>query len=118
MYWSGVDIKQRGAGGVGLLIKPEKMKNEQKEKYVNERLLIAEVKIEGNEIWSIIVAYIPNDNAKKEEKDEFSDILQNGILMGDMNGRAGSDNQEIKRYMGENGEETRNNNGARLIDIR
>ncbi|KAK4873256.1 hypothetical protein RN001_015285 [Aquatica leii] len=37
--------------------------------------------------------------------------------MGDMNGRVGNNNESIERHMGQQGENTKNDNGRRLIDL-
>ncbi|KAK4878322.1 hypothetical protein RN001_010828 [Aquatica leii] len=101
LYWSAVEQEEWGAKGVGLIVKADK---------------------EG---WTIIVAYAPNDNERKEMKDQFYELLQmeidrgekNVIIMGDMNGRVGNNNEGIERHMGQQDENTKNDNGRRLIDL-
>lgn len=44
LYWSGVETKERGAEGVGLVVKPENINNILKERYVNSRLMTLDVK--------------------------------------------------------------------------
>ena len=125
LYWSGVDMDKRGAEGVGLIVKPGKINSITNERYVNERLFVAEVKMENNKTWTMIVAYAPNDNANKEEKEAFFQDLQieidggnsDIIMMGDTNGRVGNNNDGIERHLGPFGEIVRNDNGNRLIDL-
>lgn len=85
LYWSGVGLNERGAEGVGLVVKPDKIKNIREERYNSGRLLIVDVKIDDENIWTLIVAYAPNDNARKDEKDEFFEMLQIEIYKGRRN---------------------------------
>ncbi|KAK4873717.1 hypothetical protein RN001_013077 [Aquatica leii] len=79
----------------------------------------------SGEVWTMIVAYAPNDNERKEMKDQFYELLQmeidrgerNVIIMRDMNGIVGNNNEGIERHMGQQGENTKNDNGIRLIDL-
>ncbi|KAK4874633.1 hypothetical protein RN001_013993 [Aquatica leii] len=79
----------------------------------------------AKEVWTIIVTYAPNDNERKEMKDQFYKLLQmeidrgerNVIIMGNMNGRVGNNNEGIERHMRQQGENTKNDNGIRLIDL-
>lgn len=125
MLWSGVDIKQRAREGVGLILKKDWIGKIIKEDYINERLLQVELEFINKSIWNIIVAYAPNDDALKEEKDLFFNNLQmildrgvnNKIVLGDLNGRVGNDNTGIERNMGTEGEQVKNNNGERIINL-
>lgn len=65
-------------------MKPDKIKNIREERYNSGRLLIVDVKIDDENIWTLIVAYAPNDNARKDEKDEF---LDKGRRNNNSNGR-------------------------------
>ena len=112
MYWSGVGFNERGAEGVGLIVKADKVTNIIEEWYVSERIFVAEIRLDRKKSWTVIVAYAPNDNARVEEKEIFfrdlQAVIDNGrtniIIMGDMNGRVGNENQGIERYMGPFGE--------------
>lgn len=125
LYWSGVNESERGKEGVGMIIKPEKIESVVKENFINERILTAEIRINATNTWTILVAYGPNENAGKEEKDQFWEILQkeidsqrnNIIIMGDLNGRVGNNNKGIERYLGRYGERTKNSNGERILEL-
>ena len=71
------------------------------------------------------MVYAPNENARKEEKEEFYRILQleldekeaNIIVMGDLNGRIGNDNRGVETWMGIEGDTIKNNNGEKIIEF-
>lgn len=125
LLWTGVNEKERAKEGVGLIIAPNKLKDLIQEEFINERLLTVKIKLIDEEIWTVIVAYGENENARKEEKDKFFDELQkqidegeeNVMIIGDLNGRVGNKNSGIEKYMGKEGEETLNKNGKRIIEI-
>lgn len=125
MYWSGVEAEDNAGAGVALLVKEENMKNIKNEKYVNERILSVKIKEDKDEEYTLFVCYGPNDNARKEEKDKFFIDLQEEIdstnnriiIMGDLNGRVGKNNKGIEYCLGKYGEETRNDNGSRVIEL-
>lgn len=126
MFWSGVEKQETAKGGVGIIVKEDKIKNVSQENLINERLMSIDIRIEGEEeLCTLIVVYAPNDNASKEEKTRFFEELQkeiddkgnNIIVMGDLNGRVGNHNTGIEWCLGNNGEKTRNANGKLLIDL-
>ncbi|KAK4871920.1 hypothetical protein RN001_016044 [Aquatica leii] len=49
LYWSGVEQEEWGAKGVGLIVKADKVKNIREERYINERLLGLNIKIDNEE---------------------------------------------------------------------
>jgi hypothetical protein len=57
MCWSGVDKKERAKGGVGLTIAPKRLIDIVNQKYINERMLRMEVKLLGEDIWSLFIVY-------------------------------------------------------------
>ncbi|GLV23381.1 hypothetical protein CBL_21451, partial [Carabus blaptoides fortunei] len=48
---------------------------------------------------------------------EVDEGVENVIIMGDLNGRMGNRNEGIEDIMGQEGEDVRNDNGERIIDI-
>lgn len=125
IFWSGVKETEGARGGVGLIIKPTRLKDIINEEYISERLLRIEMKLLREETWNVIIAYGENDDARKEEKDKFFEEVQKAIddggesilVMGDLNGRVGKQNEGIEEYLGKEGETTKNNNGDRIIEI-
>lgn len=117
---------EQARAGVALIVKEDKMKYVKNEKFVNERILTVNLKEgRGKEEHLIIIAYGPNENEKKEEKDKFYQDLQreiddskcNVIMMGDLNGRVGNDNKGIEWCLGKQGEKVKNTNGERLLNF-
>lgn len=81
--------------GVGIIVAPSRLKNIIQEEYVNEQILAVKIKLVYEEIWTLIIEYGVNENARKEEKDNSFEKLQNQIdkgeenviVIGDLNGQ-------------------------------
>lgn len=119
---SGVPQEKRAAAGVGCLINKKMISNIRKWEGHSERILTVELSLD-QEIVTIIVIYGPNEDEKAEVKDKFweqlNEITENCkgkiIVAGDMNGRVGR-KETYTGVIGKHGEETKNNNGTRLIE--
>ncbi|XP_019615798.1 PREDICTED: craniofacial development protein 2-like [Branchiostoma belcheri] len=95
-------------------------------KPVSNRLLLARLRHTFGMI-SVIVAYAPTDMADDEEKDEFytqlaalvSDISRHDIIwiLGEFNATTGTDRTGFETALGSHGNQTRNNNGSRLLEF-
>lgn len=121
--YSGVDKSIRAKRGVAIIIHKRFKNNIIGWEGIDERIITAELKINGHEI-AIVGVYAPNDSDIKEIKDQFYEKLSAVIeqmrnkeicLLGDLNGRTGNaiDSPVLGRY----GEAVRNENGERLIDL-
>ena len=75
----------------------------------------------------ILIAYGPNEDATKEEKDKFENDMQIATdklkpnqeltILGDLNARVGNDTEASFGVLGKEGESTISPNGERLIDF-
>lgn len=78
----------------------------------------------GKQKTTVIAAYGPNENEKKEVKDKFWEDLtivteaSTGeiLVAGDLNARVGIRKNETEKVIGRHGEITRNYNGKRMIE--
>ena len=72
-----------------------------------------------------MIADGPNEDEKTEKKEEFwnelTNIVENlvgrTIILGELSGRVGSNNNRIIEVMGRFGEEQKNMNGKRIINF-
>ena len=74
---------------------------------------------------NIVQVYAPTNDAEDEVKDSFYNKLQNvvsklpnkdvNIIMGDLNAKVGSDNENYEEVMGKHGLGEINDNGDRLL---
>ena len=124
LIYGGVPKEKRAEAGVGCLLKKKWINRLKNIKFINERLLMLEL-MEGNTKLSIIIAYGPNENDKTEIKDKFWAELSTEVecstgevfVIGDLNGRVGRKDQKSQEAIGMHGEDTKNNNGERLIQF-
>ena len=125
LAWSGVEENIWAQAGVAIIIDKKIVGGMADIKYVNERIIAATIKIR-KEDYTIFVVYGPNENAIKEEKDEFWEKLQQELdevktnkimVIGDLNGRVGNKNEGIEKWLGREGESVRNENGKRIIEF-
>lgn len=124
LLYSGVPEKERAAAGVGCLINKELVKNITGWKGWSERIMTVDLTLAKEEKLTIIAVYGPNEDERKETKDQFWEELEkvteiskgNIFVAGDFNGRVGTKDKETTEVIGKYGEQKRNNNGERLID--
>ncbi len=93
---------------------------------INERLLYARLNSRFAKL-SIVVCYAPIGAADEDAKDDFYDSLQTTIegipkqdvllMLGDLNAKVGSDNDNRGNVMGRQGVGVMNDNGKRLCDL-
>lgn len=115
-YWTyslGIKEKEGTQVGVALVVKDDKNRCIRNEKLINEILLSVNIsEEEGNEKFTLIVAYGSNEDGKREDKETFFDGFQTltdqtknkVIIMGVINGRVGDRSEGIKWYLGKYGE--------------
>ena len=75
LIYSGVDVKERAKAGVGLLIHKKHECLLEDWKFISPRLLEVNTKLMDREI-KILIAYGPNEDATKEEKDKYENDMQ------------------------------------------
>jgi hypothetical protein len=88
-------------------------------------VLASQTCLEENEEWTFIIVYAPNEDDTEENKTHFYDWLQRifettdrkVFLLGDMNARVENNPERWNGVIGEQGEETLNNNGGRLLNF-
>ena len=124
LLYSGVAKENRAAAGVGCMIKKSKLNDILKWQGYTERILAIELKDARNEILTCIIAYGPNENEKADSKDQFWEELTliteqcrgTIYIVGDFNARVGSRDKNYETELGKYGENTRSNNGCKLLD--
>lgn len=111
--------------GVGLLMGPGIEKRMLNFECVSERIMWARFSLRDM-ICRVVVVYAPCDSDSAEVKDGFYSHLEEVvtgvggdklIVLGDFNGRIGSDNRGFENVMGKWGEKKSNGNGNRLLDF-
>jgi Reverse transcriptase (RNA-dependent DNA polymerase)/Endonuclease-reverse transcriptase len=122
--WSGVAKNERAAAGVGCLIH-ERLKNKINDwEAISERILKIQLKYTTH-TKTILAIYGPNEDEKADKKDTFWEELSMEMetargtifVLGDFNGRVGKKDSKYNTVIGTHGENTRNNNGRRLLDF-
>lgn len=123
-YYSGVDKSERAKCGISIIITRKLEKKVKCWEQINERIIKLTLTIQGR-ITNIIGIYAPNDDASVTNKDIFSNDLkqilddipnrEEIILAGDFNARVGNIRQG--RVLGPFGEERKNNNGERVLNL-
>ncbi|XP_039297843.1 craniofacial development protein 2-like [Nilaparvata lugens] len=125
MRYSGIPEGRRASGGVAIVMDGDINTRVKSWEAVSPRIIRVDLDLE--EKISIIQVYGPTEDASVAEKDEFwlqldrvtieAEETRKLVVMGDFNGRVGSDQQDGLGSMGKYGCETiRNNNGQRLIE--
>ncbi|XP_045471756.1 uncharacterized protein LOC123678663 [Harmonia axyridis] len=123
MIYGGVKYEQHGAAGVGCIIDKNWRKYVEHWQVCSERLLKVRLRREKSELWNIIVAYGPNEDAKVEDKNKFWEELNmvteecrgKIVVCGDFNSRVGIGGGR-DGIVGKYGETKKTNNGERLIE--
>ena len=125
LVFSGVNRNERARAGVALLLK-----NNLYElcdfNYINERLIEANIEFRSKNI-KLIVGYGPNEDASKDEKEDFYHQLQIAtdntkpnqeiIILGDLNARVGNKYDKCFGAIGKEGENIESANGEVLQDF-
>ncbi len=111
--------------GVAIIVGPRLTHYIQEVKLMSERLLRCTLNINKRK-YHIYQVYAPQQGCSEEEKNQFMNEMEEeykiteeetGVLMGDFNGRVGREREGIERTLGPFGEETRNQEGEKLIDF-
>lgn len=125
MLYSGVEHKERARAGVSCVVHHKNAKYIRKWNAINERILKIEIEMEKGKNTTIIVVYAPNEDDSVKNKEDFWDTMAEEIednkgrvlIIGDLNSRVGKKDDETAETIGIHGEDTRNNNGKKLIDF-
>ena len=125
LIYSGVDINERARAGVALLLTNDIYKTSDFN-FVSERLLEVNVQFKTKNI-KMIVAYGPNEDAAKEDRDNFFEQLQRILdgtkpnqdimILGDLNARVGNNHENYFGVIGKEGENSITPNGEMLLDF-
>ncbi|XP_067207872.1 craniofacial development protein 2-like [Linepithema humile] len=113
--------------GVGIIMTTEIKRSLIEWNPVSDRIITARFRTKNRNV-TIIQCYAPTEATDDNGKDHFYNQLQSTIaavhrkdvriVMGDFNGKIGSNNNNLTEIMGFHGlGETRSNNGERLIDL-
>lgn len=122
--FSGVPKEDRARRGISIMIH-KKHKNKIKHwETINENIITLKINLKGHKI-TVIGVYAPSEDATNIEKDQHYTIMHDIlstigtqreiIIMGDLNARTG--NEQNSQVVGKFGENTRNDNGHRLINL-
>ncbi|XP_071150457.1 craniofacial development protein 2-like [Mytilus edulis] len=113
-------------GGVAIILNKSASKSLIEYNPVNERIITARLNTRPIKT-SIIQVYSPTNEADKEIKIEFYEMLQAEIekiskkdltiIMGDFNAKVGQDNSGFERMIGKQGCGIMNKNGEHLVDF-
>lgn len=118
--------KTKGRYGVGFMVKKHLKNNILEFKGISERIAMLSIHLPGyKHIWTIIQIYAPTEQQDEPTKDLFYDqlssVLQNRyknvIVIGDFNGRIGSQRIGEENIVGKYGYGRRSKNGERMIKI-
>ena len=125
LIYSGVNTNERARAGVALLL-TNNIYETCDFNFISERLLEVNVQFENKNV-KIIVAYGPNEDAAKEEKDnfyqQFQTIIdstkpkQDTLILGDLNARVGNKYKNYFGAIGKEGESITTPNGEMLLDF-
>ncbi|KAK9708744.1 Endonuclease-reverse transcriptase [Popillia japonica] len=126
ILFSGKGEHEDRLNGVAIIISKNARKSLLEWKPISDRILTVRIKSSVRPI-TIIQCYAPTEVSEEEPKDvfyqELSSTLQKVkkgdiiILMGDLNAKVGSNNEEYENIMGQHGLGQRNSNGERLIEL-
>ncbi|XP_044766617.1 craniofacial development protein 2-like [Coccinella septempunctata] len=124
VVYSGVNEEMRAMAGVGCMINKNITEHVNGWKGWSERILTVEIE-NKDEMKTVIIVYGPNEDDNKQTKDSFWEDLTvvterakgTIIILGDFNSRVGKGDRMFESVMGPFGEETRNNNGERMLDF-
>lgn len=116
----------KGQYGVGFIIRKELKKNILEFTGISERIAVLKINLTGyKDPWTIVQVYAPTEAADEATKDVFyfqlSEVLENTgkntILMGDFNGKIGTQNTGEELNIGKHGIGIRSRNGERIVSI-
>lgn len=123
-FYSGVPKDQRAQQGISIVIRRTLRKYITSWEAINQRFIKMNLTIKGYRV-TILGVYGVNNDAIVNIKDDFFEQLNDEItkigtsreiiILGDLNCRTGRENNNV--VVGRHGEETRNENGTRLISI-
>ncbi|XP_044757727.1 craniofacial development protein 2-like [Coccinella septempunctata] len=123
-FYSGVPKDRRAQQGISILIRRNLRKYIQSWEAISERIIKMNLTIYGHRT-TIIEVYGVNDDSLVSTKDKFFEDLKNEIMkvgksreiiiLGDLNSRVGKNRNS--QIVGPYGEDTRNDNGNRLITL-
>ncbi|XP_030752312.1 craniofacial development protein 2-like [Sitophilus oryzae] len=112
LLYSGRDKTQAHESGVGFLLSDSAKKTLISWKPVSDRIITARCKVKIKNI-TFIQCYAPTEPAQVEDKQNFYGLLNRTlndspkgditIIMGDMNAKIGSDNNNLEEVMGKHG---------------
>lgn len=119
LYWHGNNREARN--GVGFVLHKD-IEAITDVSYVSERIIKARVNM-GNNSFSIIQVYAPQQGCDDAEKEEFLEDLEDQLredkimLIGDLNAQVGIDRSGYEEVMGPFGYGVRNTEGENVLDF-
>ena len=125
LIYSGINTMERARAGVAILLTNDIYETADFN-YINERLLEVNAEFK-NKNMKIIVGYGPNEDASKEDREEFYKQLQiiidntktnqEILILGDLNARVGNKKDSYYGVIGKEGESIESPNGELLLDL-
>jgi len=112
--------------GVGILLGGQMKGSLLEWAAISERLMTARLKLKNRNL-TIVQAYAPTEDATLDRKEAFYSQLEGVLLgipkrdvvlmMGDLNARVGSANEDLEHIMGKHGVGTMNENGSLFVEL-
>ncbi|GBP71967.1 Craniofacial development protein 2 [Eumeta japonica] len=121
LYYKG---ETKGSYGVGFMVKKYLERNIEEFKGISERIAVLNIHLPAyKHKWSIIQIYAPTEQHEESTKDRFYDQLstvlqetnENVMVIGDFNGRIGTQRTGEDNIIGKFGFGRRSKNGDRMI---
>lgn len=125
LVFSGVQQGERAKSGVGCIINKKWKGKITMWEAITDRILIVQINMGIKENTNIITIYAPNEDDRVETRNKFWEeltlTLENAkgkvIIAGDFNSRVGIKDKTTASVLGIHGEETRSNNGKKMIEF-
>jgi len=124
LYYSGVNVQERGRAGVGILTSPRLTPCVLEWIPEDERVCAIRVRVSRDQIVTFISVYAPNNEADYPGfLDRIAQVMDripvndSVVVLGDFNAHVGVDDLTWKGVIGRNGDAHTNKNGEMVLDF-
>jgi exonuclease III len=124
LYYSGVNVQERGKAGVGILTSPRLTSCVLEWIPEDERVCAIRVQIPRGQVITFVSVYAPNTEAdypgfldKIAQLIDKVPVNDSIVVLGDFNAHVGVDDQTWKGVIGRNGDAHINKNGEMVLDF-